>query len=325
MYGLAGERRLTEWEVEWLPGFSGSKPVRVGNAAHQQTQLDIYGELADALQHARLGGLATADAAWEVQRVLTEHVEKIWHTKDEGIWEVRGDPQHFTHSKVMAWVAVDRAIEAVERYGVDGPVERWRELRRKIHQDICRHGYDHKLGAFTQSYGSGNLDASLLMIALVGFLPPSDPRVRGTVEAIGRELMQDGFIRRYHTHETDDGLHGSEGAFLACSCWYADNLVLSGRRDEAVEIFERLLTCRNDVGLLSEEYDPRAKRQLGNFPQAFSHVALVSSAYNLERKEQPRPAEQRAETEGHPAPRNRRPSSVNQSASSREERRAPAA
>ncbi len=294
MYGIRGERRLTEWEVGWLPGYAGSKPVRIGNAAYLQLQLDVYGEIADALHHGRLGGIDSMDAAWAVQRTLTQHLEKIWTSKDEGIWEVRGPRRHFTHSKMMAWVAVDRAILAAERYGLPGPVERWRTLRARIHRDVCTHGYDEKRKTFTQWYGSKALDASLLMMPLVGFLPPQDPRVRGTVEAIGRELMQDGFILRYHTAQTDDGLEGHEGAFLPCSFWYADNLALLGRHDEAVEIFERLLACRNDVGLLAEEYDPRARRQLGNFPQAFSHVALVASAYNLERAEATKPAEQRA-------------------------------
>jgi GH15 family glucan-1,4-alpha-glucosidase len=294
LYGLGGERRVTEWEVEWLPGFEDSRPVRIGNAAALQKQLDIFGEVADAMQHARLGGLAPGDASWAVQCHLTDHVAKIWQDEDEGIWEVRGKPRHFTHSKVMAWVAVDRAIEAAEKFGLGAPLDHWREVRRRIHADVCQHGFDTRLGAFTQSYGSTSLDASLLMIALVGFLPSSDPRVRGTVEAIGRELMVDGFVRRYIPAKSDDGLPDGEGAFLACSFWYVDNLALLGRRDEAVEMFERLLECRNDVGLLAEEYDPRAKRQLGNFPQAFSHVALVSSALNLDRGEPAKPAEQRA-------------------------------
>jgi GH15 family glucan-1,4-alpha-glucosidase len=298
MYGLAGERRLTEWEVEWLPGFAGSKPVRIGNAAHLQTQLDIYGEIADALHQARLGGLAPGDAGWSVQRVLTAHVEKIWNREDEGIWEVRGPRRHFTHSKIMTWVAVDRAIKAAERYQLEGPVERWRELRRRIHDDVCTRGFDRKLNSFTQSYGSGTLDASLLLMPLVGFLPAGDARVAGTVDAIGRGRMRDGFSQRSLPQETDDGVPGSEGAFLACSFWYVDNLALLGRREEAVEMFERLLTCRNDVGLLAEEFDPRARRQLGNFPQAFSHVSLVSSAYNLERAEPVKPAEQRADRAG---------------------------
>ena len=294
MYGLGGERRLSEWEIDWLPGFEASKPVRIGNAASLQRQLDVYGELADALHHARLGGLSPADASWAVQRVLTEHVEEIWREPDEGIWEVRGPCRHFTHSKVMAWVALDRAVSAAEKFQFDAPLDRWRDARQRIHDDVCARGFNSKLGSFTQSYGSKALDASLLMIPLVGFLPPEDARVRGTVEAIGRELMMDGFVRRYDTARTDDGLRGSEGAFLACSFWYADNLALQGRRDEASEIFERLCRCRNDVGLLAEEYDPRAARQLGNFPQAFSHVALVSSAYNLSRADCAKPAEQRA-------------------------------
>jgi GH15 family glucan-1,4-alpha-glucosidase len=294
MYGLGGERRLTEWEVEWLPGFANSKPVRIGNQAALQTQLDIYGEVADALQHARLGGLATADASWAVQCALTQHVEKIWHHKDEGIWEVRGPRRHFTHSKVMAWVALDRAIAAAEKFKLEAPLARWRSLRARIHRDVCEHGFNRRRNSFVQSYGSRALDASLLMIALVGFLPPDDPRVLGTIDAIGRELMLDGFVRRYDTGKTNDGLPQGEGAFLACSFWYVDNLALTGRRAEAGEMFEHLLRCRNDVGLLAEEYDPRARRQLGNFPQAFSHVALVSSAYNLTRSGQQKPARQRA-------------------------------
>jgi GH15 family glucan-1,4-alpha-glucosidase len=294
MYGLAGERRLTEWEVAWLPGFAGSSPVRIGNEAALQTQLDIYGEVADALQHARLGGLSTADASWAVQCALTEHVEKIWDDKDEGIWEVRGPRRHFTHSKVMAWVAVDRAIAAAEKFRLEAPLARWRHLRERIHRDVCAHGFNRRRNSFVQSYGSRVLDASLLMIALVGFLPADDPRVLGTIEAIGEELMVDGFIRRYDSARTDDGLPTGEGAFLACSFWYVDNLALSGRRAEAAEMFEHLLGCRNDVGLLAEEYDPRSGRQLGNFPQAFSHVSLVSSAYNLTKPEPSRPARQRA-------------------------------
>ena len=294
LYGIAGERRVTEWEVEWLPGFEDSRPVRIGNAAALQKQLDIYGELADALQHARLGGLAPGEASWDVQCELTEHVEKIWHDEDEGIWEVRGPPRHFTHSKVMAWVAVDRSIEAAEKFHLHAPLDRWRELRKRIHADVCQNGFNSQRGAFTQAYGSSALDASLLMIPLVGFLPCSDARVRGTIEAIGRELMVDGFIRRYIPEHANDGLPGGEGAFLACSFWYVDNLALLGRRNEAIELFERLLTCRNDVGLLAEEYEPHARRLLGNFPQAFSHVALVSSALNLDRGEPAKPAEQRA-------------------------------
>jgi GH15 family glucan-1,4-alpha-glucosidase len=294
MYGLGGERRLTEWQVEWLPGFAKSRPVRIGNAAALQTQLDIYGEVADALQHARLGGIANADASWAVQCELTHHVEKIWKDKDEGIWEVRGARRHFTHSKVMAWVALDRAIAAAEKFKLDAPLARWRRVRSRIHDDVCSQGFNRRRNSFVQSYGSRALDASLLMIALVGFLPPADPRVLGTIDAIGRELMVDGFIRRYDTTRTDDGLPDGEGTFLACSFWYVDNLALSGRRAAAEDMFENLLRCRNDVGLLAEEYDPRTRRQLGNFPQAFSHVALVSSACNLDKAGPARPARQRA-------------------------------
>ena len=294
MYGVGGERRLTEWEVAWLPGFEGSCPVRIGNAAAGQHQLDVYGEVADALHHARLAGLAPAEAAWAVQCELTDHVAAVWAEPDEGIWEVRAPRQHFTHSKVMAWVAIDRAIKAAEKHELPAQLDRWREVRQRIHEDVCSRGFDSARGSFVQAYGSSELDASLLMIPLVGFLPADDPRVRGTIEAIGRELMIDGLIHRYHTNATQDGLPPGEGAFLACSFWYVDNLILLGRRDEARELFDRLLALRNDVGLLAEEYDPRAKRQLGNFPQAFSHVALISSAYNLAANEQAKPAQQRS-------------------------------
>jgi GH15 family glucan-1,4-alpha-glucosidase len=292
MYGVGGERRLTEWQIPWLPGYEGSNPVRIGNAAFAQWQLDVYGEVADALHHAREGHLAPTAAGWAVQTALTSHVEKLWSESDEGIWEVRGPRQHFTHSKVMAWVAIDRAITAAERHGLRAPLERWREVRRRIHADVCRNGFDERRGTFVQAYGATQLDASLLLIPLVGFLPPEDPRVRGTVEAIGRDLMVDGLIRRYHTEQTADGLSPGEGAFLACSFWYVDNLVLIGQRQPATQLFEHLLTLRNDVGLLAEEYDPRARRQLGNFPQAFSHVALIDSAHNLSGRR--KPAEQRA-------------------------------
>ncbi len=293
MYGVAGERRLTEWEIAWLPGYEASRPVRVGNAASEQLQLDVYGEVADALHHARAGNLAPSAAGWAVQGALTSHVEKIWQQPDEGIWEVRGPRQHFTHSKVMAWVALDRAIKGVEDYGLAGPVARWREVRRRIHDDVCRNAFDSRLGSFVQAYGSDQLDASLLLIPLVGFLPADDPRVQGTLAAVGQHLMFDGLIRRYHTSQTEDGLPPGEGAFLACSFWYVDNLALAGRRTEARELFERLLDLRNDVGLLAEEYDPRARRQLGNFPQAFSHVSLIDSAYNLSAQEAAKPARQR--------------------------------
>jgi GH15 family glucan-1,4-alpha-glucosidase len=294
MYGIAGERRLDEWVVPWLPGYAGSRPVRIGNAASAQLQLDVFGEVADALHQARCGKLAPSEAGWAVQRALTVHLEGVWNEPDQGIWEVRGPRRHFTHSKVMAWVAVDRAIKTAERYGMEGPIERWRDLRRRIHTEVCANGFDAGRGSFVQGYGSQQLDASLLLIPLVGFLPASDARVRGTLDAIGRELMIDGLVLRYLTADTDDGLPPGEGAFLACSFWYVDNLVLAGRRGEAREMFERLLALRNDVGLLAEEYDPRTRTQLGNFPQAFSHVALIDSAYNLSARKTESPAEQRA-------------------------------
>jgi GH15 family glucan-1,4-alpha-glucosidase len=287
MYGLAGERRLPEWTIGWLPGYEDAAPVRIGNAAATQLQLDVYGEVMDALHQARKGGLAAHDASWNIQRTLMDHLEKIWTQPDEGIWEVRGARRQFTHSKIMAWVAVDRAVKGAEMFGLSGPVDRWRALRRQIHEDVCLHGYDAKLGSFVQSYGSSELDASLLVIPLTGFLPANDPRMLGTVAAIERDLVQDGFVRRYLTSRTDDGLPPGEGVFLACSFWLADNLALQGRWKEARALFERLLALRNDVGLLSEEYDTRAQRLVGNFPQAFSHVGLVNTAYNLSAREKP--------------------------------------
>jgi GH15 family glucan-1,4-alpha-glucosidase len=281
VYGLAGERRLVESEIPWLPGYEGSKPVRVGNAAAGQLQLDIFGEVMDALFQWEEGGHDPRHEAWPLQRNLVEHLEGIWRLPDEGLWEVRGGPRHFTHSKVMAWVAFDRAIKTVERWGVDGPVERWRSICAEIRAQVCAEGFNRSIGAFVQSYGSTALDASALLIPLVGFIPPDDPRVASTVEAIGKRLRTGRLIRRYDTGRTKDGLTGSEGAFLACSFWYADNLIMLGRRDEAEELFEYLLTLRNDLGLLSEEYDPSAGRMLGNFPQAFSHVALINTAHNL--------------------------------------------
>jgi len=294
MYGLGGERRLNEWEVPWLPGFEGARPVRIGNAAAGQLQLDVYGEIADALFQSRLHGLPPNRRGAAIARAFYDHLEALWREPDEGIWEVRGPRQHFTHSKVMAWVAFDRAVKFVEQLGLEGPVDRWRAVRDEIHTDVCRNGFDPELGSFVQAYGSKALDASLLLLPIVGFLPPTDPRVVGTVRAVERRLMMDGLVFRYDSGETEDGLPQGEGAFLACSFWFVDNLMLQGRLCEARAMFERLLALRNDVGLLAEEYDPRARRQMGNFPQAFSHVALVNSAYNLTRRE--KPAEQRAES-----------------------------
>lgn len=292
MYGLAGEHRLTEWEASWLGGYESSKPVNIGNAAAEQLQLDIYGEIMDALHQGRLGNFSIEKADWMLQLELLKHLETVWNLPDEGIWEVRGGRKQFTYSKVMAWVAFDRSIKAVEQFGAEGPVERWRATRKKIHEEVCRNAFNPELGAFVQSYGSTALDASILLMPLVGFLPPTDPRVRSTVEAIERHLMPDGFVLRYDTAAGCDGLQGTEGAFLACSFWLVDNLILLGRRDDAERLFKRLLSLRNDVGLLAEEYDPRAKRFVGNFPQAFSHIALVNTAHNLYHPR--RPAEQRS-------------------------------
>jgi GH15 family glucan-1,4-alpha-glucosidase len=281
VYGVAGERRLEEYEIPWLPGYEGAAPVRVGNGAVKQLQLDVYGEVLDAFYVARCAGLSTSEATWALERALISHLEKIWREPDEGIWEVRGGPRHFTHSKVMAWVAFDRAVRSIEEFGLDGPVERWRDTRSSIHQEVCERGYDPKQDAFIQSFGDATLDASLLLVPIVGFLPPDDPRVRGTVAAVERTLVRDGLVMRYDTHSAVDGLPPGEGAFLACSFWLVDNYVLLGRDEEACALFERLLALRNEVGLLAEQYDPRGRRQLGNFPQAFSHLALINSAHSL--------------------------------------------
>ena len=292
MYGIAGERRLWEWEVPWLCGYESSKPVRIGNAAHQQLQLDVFGEMVDALYQARRGGLPQSDHAWEVERVLLDHLATIWREPDSGIWEVRSERRHFTYSKMMAWVAFDRAVKSVKEFDLPGPVEDWQRLCSEIHDDVCRHGYDPELECFVQSYGSKQLDASLLLIPAIGFLPATDRRVRTTVEAIERRLLVNGFVRRYDTRSSDDGLPPGEGAFLACSFWLADAYYLLGRIKDAEAMFERLLALRNDVGLLSEEYDPTLRRLTGNFPQAFSHVSLINTAHNLSHSE--KPSEQRA-------------------------------
>jgi GH15 family glucan-1,4-alpha-glucosidase len=283
MYGVAGERRLVELELDWLGGYEGSAPVRIGNAAYTQHQLDVYGEIMDALHLARRAGIAPSDDAWRVQQALLAFLETDWRKPDEGIWEVRGPRRHFTHSKIMAWVAMDRGIKAVEELGLEGPVDRWRQLRQTIHDQICREGYDTQLGAFVQYYGAKQLDASLLMAPLVGFLPPTDPRMKSTVEAIQQGLVRDGFVDRYVTRPEVDGLPPGEGAFPICTFWLADNLALQGRYDEALDFFERVLDVRNDVGLLSEEYDPSAGRLVGNFPQALSHLGLINTARNLSR------------------------------------------
>uniref|UniRef100_UPI0030F49AE1 glycoside hydrolase family 15 protein n=2 Tax=Streptomyces sp. GSL17-111 TaxID=3121596 RepID=UPI0030F49AE1 len=285
MYGIAGERELGETELTWLSGYEGSTPVRVGNGAAGQLQLDVYGEVTEALHLAHMTGLARNDYASLLQLKLIRYLEDHWDEPDEGIWEVRGPRRHFVHSKVMAWVAVDRTVKLIESGEVDGPLERWRDLRDEIHRTVCEKGYDKERNTFTQSYGSKELDASLLLIPQMGFLPPDDKRVIGTIEAIQRELStEDGFVMRYPTAGATpgvDGLEGDEGAFLACSFWLADDLAMIGRVEEARQLFERLLALRNDLGLLAEEWDPKLKRQVGNFPQAFSHVPLIDTALRL--------------------------------------------
>lgn len=282
LYGLAGERSIVEWQVPWLTGYRDSRPVRIGNAAATQVQLDVYGELLDALYLEVEHGLVPPDDAWGLIHALVGHLETIWDQPDEGIWEVRGPAQHFTFSKAMAWVAFDRAVRLMERFGLPGPLARWREIRTHIHESVCQAGFDATRGCFTQAFGSSALDASLLLLPVFGFLPADDPRIRGTIEAIGRTLTADGLILRYRTEDTNDGLPAGEGVFLACSFWYADALASLGRQAEAETLFERLLTLCNDVGLLAEEYDPTERRQLGNFPQAFSHLALVNTALGLD-------------------------------------------
>jgi GH15 family glucan-1,4-alpha-glucosidase len=285
MYGLGGERRLLEWEVDWLPGYEGSRPVRAGNAAHSQLQIDVFGEVIDALHQARKGNIPESEDAWHLEVALLKHLESVYQLADRGIWEVRGDPQHFTHSKVMAWVALDRAIKSAELCRLDGPIAHWSRLRAELHDEICARAFDTRIGSFMQAYGSAEVDASLLLMPLVGFLPPNDPRVVGTVRCIEQRLLVDGFVYRYDSALTDDGLPPGEGAFLACTFWLVDNYLLQGRHAEARRMFDRLLSIRNDVGLLAEEYHPTLRRQVGNFPQAFSHVALVSTAFNMKRSE----------------------------------------
>ncbi|HSI65278.1 MAG TPA: glycoside hydrolase family 15 protein, partial [Candidatus Saccharimonadia bacterium] len=283
MYGLAGERRLEEYEIPWLPGYEGSKPVRVGNAAFSQFQLDVYGEVIDSMHQARCAGIASPPYSWNLERAILVFLETAWKEPDEGIWEVRGPRRHFTHSKLMAWVAFDRAVKAVEQFGLEGPAERWKEHRDALHREICERGYNKEKQSFVQVYDGDAIDASLLMVPLVGFLPADDARVRGTIEAVERELLVDGFVLRYLSEECShvDGLPPGEGAFLLCSFWLADNYAMSGRTEEARALFEKLLKVRNDLGLLAEQVDPRTGRMLGNFPQAFSHVGLINTARNL--------------------------------------------
>ncbi len=306
MYGLSGERMLHEWEVPWLPGYENSKPVRIGNAAHQQLQLDVYGEVMDALHQARRGGLAETPEAWAFEKALLGQLEKIWQRPDQGIWETRGAPQDFTHSKVMAWVAFDRAIKSAEQFNLDGPLDRWGSLRDAIHEEVCRRAYDESIGAFVQSYRIAHRSTRRRSSSRSSaFSPPTTRASRARWRSIEKHLFVDGLVLRYDSEHTDDGLPAGEGAFLACSFWLADNYVLLGRRDDALRLFERLLSLRNDLGLLSEEYDPRLQRQVSNFPQAFSHIALLSTAFNLghaEHQHAPRPAEQRPNHATHHIP-----------------------
>ncbi len=288
MYGLDGRRRLPEIELPWLSGYEGAAPVRMGNAAAEQFQLDVFGELSATMYECLRAGLERSEQGWNMGLALHEALESLWREPDDGIWEVRGPRRHFTHSKVMAWVAFDRGIRAIEEFeDLEGPVDRWRQVRAEIHDEVCREGFNPGRGAFVQYYGSDLLDSSLLMMAKVGFLPVGDPRVRGTIEAIERELMEDGLVARYAPHQDVDGLPPGEGRFLPCSFWLVDNLQALGREDDAVRMFEHLIGLRNDVGLLSEEYDPKAGRMTGNFPQAFSHVALINTAFALDRHEGP--------------------------------------
>jgi Glucoamylase and related glycosyl hydrolases len=293
MYGIKGERWLPEIEIPWLPGYEGSRPVRVGNDASRQIQLDVYGEVIETLHAARVADLAPLSEAWRFQQVLLNPLETLWRSLDHGIWEMRAESRAYTHSRLMCWVAFDRAIKSAEMFSLPAPVERWRRIRDEIHADICAHGYDAQRNTFVQHYGGKALDASLLLIPQVGFLPVGDPRIAGTVRAVESELLHGGLVRRYRTEAVDDGLPGDEGAFLACSFWLADAYVMVGRLDDANRLFERLLSLRNDLGLLSEEYDPVRRRMLGNFPQGFSHVGLVNTAYNLAKAQGP--ARQRSE------------------------------
>jgi len=287
MYGIGGERRLNEWVADWLPGYENSAPVRIGNAAHTQLQLDVFGEIMDVQHQARRSGLIANESGWDSAVKFLEHLAKIWRQPDQGIWESRGPAQHFTYSKVMAWVAYDRAIKSVETFGLEGPIEEWRKLRDEIYAEVCEKGFNEKLGTFVQAYGSDQLDANLLLLPAVGFLPVTDPRIENTIATIERRLLRDGFVMRYSTEAVEDALPPGEGAFLACSFWLVDVFTLQGRLDEAERLFRRLLGLRNEVGLLSEEYDPIGKRLVGNFPQAFSHLALINSAYNLTRATKP--------------------------------------
>ncbi|MGH6681776.1 MAG: glycoside hydrolase family 15 protein, partial [Bradyrhizobium sp.] len=282
MYGIMGQRRLLEWEAEWLPGYEGSQPVRIGNAAHAQLQLDVYGELMDAFHQSRMRNLELAEESWDLELAVLEHLAEIWDRPDHGIWEIRGDGKHYVFSKVMTWVAFDRGIKGVERFGFDAPLDKWRTLRDVIHREVCDKGFDTKQNTFVECYGSQFLDASILLIPSVGFLPPSDPRVRGTIAAIEKNMMRNGFVLRHDPRKVTDSTQAVEGAFLACSLWLADAYVLAGALDKAQALFDRVVGISNDLGLLAEEYDTDAQRQAGNFPQALTHIALINTAHNLD-------------------------------------------
>lgn len=282
MYGIMGQRRLTEWEADWLPGYENSRPVRIGNAAHAQLQLDVFGELIDAFHQARMTKLKLNDGTWALECAVLDHLTDVWNEPDHGIWERRGDGQHYVFSKVMTWVAFDRAIKSAEKFGLEAPLERWYRLRDTIHKDVCEKGFDPALNSFVESYGSTWLDASLLLLPAVGFLPSSDPRIRGTIEAIEQHLIRDGFVLRHDPREVrSDEQEPIEGAFLACTLWLADAHVLAGNIEKAEALFQRVVEIANDVGLLAEEYDASARRQIGNFPQALTHIALINTANNL--------------------------------------------
>jgi GH15 family glucan-1,4-alpha-glucosidase len=287
MYGIMGQRRLLEWEADWLPGYEGALPVRVGNAAHAQLQLDVYGELIDAFHQSRMAELKLDDGSWDIEIEVLEHLAEVWDHPDNGIWERRGEGKHYVSSKVMTWVAFDRGIKSTERFGFDAPLERWQALRDIIHRDVCENGFDGKQNAFVESYGSELLDASILLLPAVGFLPASDPRVKGTLDAVERHLMRDGFVLRHDPREVSDEQQPIEGAFLACSLWLADAYVLSGEIDKAQQLFDRVVAVANDLGLLAEEFDSGEGRQTGNFPQALTHIALINTAHNLSDAKKP--------------------------------------
>jgi len=297
MYGIMGQRRLLEWEVRWLSGYEGAQPVRIGNAAHAQLQLDVYGELIDAFHQSRMAELNLGEETWSLECTVVNHLADIWDKPDHGIWERRGEPKHYVLSKVMAWLAFDRAIKGAERFSFKAPLVKWRVLREAIHRDVCQKGFDRKLNSFVESYGSQLLDASILLLPAVGFLPPTDPRVRGTIDAIERHMMRDGFVLRHDPREVSDEKQPIEGAFLACSLWLADAHVLAGDLDKAQAMFDRVVAVANDLGLLAEEFDSGAGRLTGNFPQALTHIALINTAHNLSsaKAEAEKPAMQRSQ------------------------------